>query len=106
MYVECFQILEGITADLTGNLKELLVATSTAHLAKDPADLKTSLRFTRLALEDVVASVDVVQKVINAPQSPACRTSRLYRDQVSKLQTFTHEVTGVTDDLSGAAVPQ
>jgi hypothetical protein len=106
LYIECFQVLYGITAELTGNLKELMVATVTAHLAKDPADLNASLRFTRMALDDVGASVGVVQRVVDSPQSPACRSSQLYRDQVSKLQAFTHDVTGVTDDLAGATIPQ
>ena len=106
LYIECFQVLYGVTAELTGNLKELMVATVTAHLAKDPDDLNASLRFTRMALGDVGASVGVVQRVVDAPQSPACRSSQMYRDQVSKLQTFTHDVTGVTDDLSGATIPQ
>ena len=87
LYVECFQVLYGVTAELTGNLKELMVATVTAHLAKDPADLNASMRFTQLALDDVGASVGVVQRVTNAPQSPTCRSSELYRDQVSRLQT-------------------
>src|SRR5262249_22816080 len=43
VYIECFQVLEGATAELTGNLKELLVAAATASLAKDPTDLNTSL---------------------------------------------------------------
>jgi hypothetical protein len=64
------------------------------------------MRFTRLALDDVGASVGVVQRVVDAPQSPACRSSSLYRDQLGKLQAFTHDVTGVTDDLSGATIPQ
>ncbi len=106
LYVECFQVLYGVTAELTGNLKELMVATVTAHLAKDPADLNASMRFTQLALDDVSASVGVVQRVTNAPQSPTCRSSQLYRDQVSRLQTFIHDVTGVTDDLSAATIPQ
>jgi hypothetical protein len=106
IFIECFQVLEGATAELTGNLKELLVAAATANLAKDPSDLNTSLSFTRLALDDVGSSVALVQKVTGERPSPACRSSRLYRDQIGKLQTFAHDITGVTDDLSVAAGPQ
>jgi hypothetical protein len=105
LYIECFQVLEGAAVELTGNLKELMVATATASLAKDANDLNTSISFTRLALEDVGDSVALVQKVTSEP-SQACRSSLLYRDQVSKLQRFAHDVTGVTDDLSVAAGPQ
>ena len=104
--IECFQVLEGATAELTGNLKELLVAAATANLAKDPSDLNTSLGFTRLALDDVASSVALVQKVTSQRPAPACRSSRLYRDQIGKLQQFTHDITGVTDDLSVATGPQ
>ncbi len=104
--IECFQVLEGATVELTGNLKELLVAAATASLANDQRDLNTSVSFTRLALQDVGNSVALVQKVTSERPAPACRSSRLYRDQVSKLQTFAHDVTHVTDDLSVAALPQ
>jgi hypothetical protein len=106
IFIECFQVLEGATAELTGNLKELLVAAATASLAKDPSDLNTSLSFTRLALDDVGASVALLQKVTSERTSAACRSSRLYRDQIGRLQTFAHDITGVTDDLSVAAGPQ
>ena len=105
VYIECFQVLEGATVELTGNLKELMVAAATASLAENQTDLKTSLSFTRLALEDVGDSVALVQKVTSQRPSPACRSSLLYRDQVGKLQTFAHDVTRVTDDLSVAAGP-
>lgn len=104
--IECFQVLEGAAVELTGNLKELLVAAATASLAKDQSDLATSLSFTRLALADVGDSVALVQKVTSERPSPACRSSLLYRDQISKLQTFAHDVTGVTDDLQVAVGPQ
>jgi len=106
VYIECFQVLEGATAELTGNLKELLVATATANLAKDPTDLNTSLSFTRLALDDVGTSVDLVQKLTSQRPSPVCRSSRDYRDQAGRLQSFAHEVRGVTDDLAVATGPQ
>ena len=105
LVIECFQVLEGATVELTGNLKELLVATATASLAEDRRDLDTSMGFTRLALQDVGDSVVVVEQATSA-QTPACRSSRFYRDQVSSLQTFTHDVTSVTDDLSAAAIPK
>jgi hypothetical protein len=104
--IECFQVLEGATVELTGNLKELLVATATASLAKDPSDLNTSMGFTRLALDDVGSSVTLVQKVTSERSASPCRSSRLYRDQIGKLQAFIHDITGVTDDLSVAAGPQ
>ena len=106
LYIECFQVLEGATVELTGNLKELLVAAATASLAKDPRDLDTSMGFTRLALQDVGDSVALVQKVTSKPPPAACRSSRLYHDQIGKLQSFAHDVTGVTDDLSVAAIPK
>jgi hypothetical protein len=106
VFIECFQVLEGATAELTGNLKELLVASATANLARDPTDLNTSLGFTRLALDDVGSSVALMQKVTSQRAAPACRSSRLYRDQVGKLQAFIHDITGVTDDLSVATGPR
>lgn len=106
VYIECFQVLEGATAELTGNLKELLVAAATANLAKDPTDLNTSLSFTRLALDDVGASVVLIQKLTSQRPSPVCRSSRDYRDQVGRLQTFAHEVRGLADDLAVATGPQ
>ena len=105
VFIECFQVLEGATAELTGNLKELLVASATASLAKDPSDLNTSMGFARLALADVGASVELVEKVTSQRQAPACRASRLYHDQVGRLQDFAHEVRGVADDLSVATGP-
>lgn len=104
--IECFQVLEGATAELTGNLKELLVAAATASLAKDPTDLATSMGFVRLALADVGSSVDLVERVTSQRPAQACRSSRLYRDQIGKLQTFTHDIRDVTDDLSVASGPQ
>ena len=106
LYIECFQVLEGVTAELTGNLKELMVAASMAHLAKDPADQDAAIRFTRLALEDVDASVAVVEKVVEGPHAPACQSSRLYHSEVGNLQAFAHDVTRTTDDISVATVPQ
>jgi hypothetical protein len=104
--IECFQVLEGATVELTGNLKELLVATATANLAKDPSDLNTSLGFTRLALDDVSSSVMLVERVTSERPAQACRSNRRYRDLVGQLQAFTHDVRGVTDDLSVATGPQ
>jgi catalase (peroxidase I) len=106
VYIECFQILEGATAELTGNLKELLVAAATASLAKDPTDLNTSMGFARLAVADVGTSLELVERVTSQRPAPVCRSSRLYRDQVDRLQAFAHEVRGITDDLSVATGPR
>jgi len=106
LYIECFQSLEGATAELTGDLKELLVAASTASQARDQSDLTMSLGFTRLALLDVGDAVGLVWKVSGQRRAPTCQSSRLYRDYVGRLQKLAHDVTGVTDNLSGATVPQ
>jgi hypothetical protein len=106
LFIECFQVLEGATAELTGNLKELLVSTATATLAKNADDMNTSLGFTRLALDDVGSSVALVEKVTSQRPAPVCRASHAYRDQVERLQRFAHDITGVTDDLSVATGPQ
>jgi hypothetical protein len=44
--------------------------------------------------------------VTDLRQPSACRGVRLYRDQIARLQAFAHDVTGVTDDLTGAAGAQ
>ncbi|HEY1427860.1 MAG TPA: hypothetical protein VGF50_14400 [Caulobacteraceae bacterium] len=104
--IECFQVLEGATAELTGDLKELLVATATASRADDQRDVNTAMGFTRLALADVGDSLALVERVTDLRQPSACRGVRLYRDQIARLQAFAHDVTGVTDDLAGAAGAQ
>ena len=104
--IECFQVLEGATAELTGDLKELLVATATASRADSQHDVDTSMGFTRLALADVGDSLALVERVTDLRQPSACRSIRLYREQIDSLQTFAHDVTSVTDDLSSAAGAQ
>jgi hypothetical protein len=104
--IECFQLLEGVTVELTGNLKELLVGAATAHLARDPEDRDTSMKYTRLALDDVEASVDLIQKITSGPPPLHCAASRAYRDAVTDLQTLAVDARQLADGLYPKAIPQ